>query len=287
MSEDPGMTGQMLNIGDGRPEIDKVFSGSIPGLYESHLVPVFFESYAQDLAERVASHGPHRILEIAAGTGVMTRALARALPSGTAIVASDLNEPMLYHARGLGTVRPVEWRQADATQLPFEDESFDEVVCQFGVMFFPEKAKAYSEVQRVLRPGGFFTFSVWDRLEENDFAAVITKSLELVFPANPPRFLPRTPYGYYEHRAIEQDLAGGRFTASPRFVTVAARSRAESARIPAVGFCQGTPLRNEIEALAPSRLAEATDAAAESIARQFGRQSIDGRMQAHIVTVVK
>jgi SAM-dependent methyltransferase len=152
-------------------------------------------------------------------------------------------------------------------------------------MFFPEKAKAFSEARRVLRPRGVLIFNVWDRIEENEFAAVVSAALETVFPEDPPRFLSRTPHGYHDHATIERDLVRGGFDASPEIVTVAARSHAESARVPAVAFCQGTPLRNEIEARNASRLGEATDVAAQAIARRFGGGAVDGKIRAHVVSI--
>jgi SAM-dependent methyltransferase len=269
------------------PDIDQVFVGSIPKLYESHLVPLIFEPYAVDLANRLASRSPACVLEIAAGTGVVTRALASALAEDVAIVATDLNQPMLDHANAVGTTRPVKWRQADAMQLPFGDETFDTVVCQFGVMFFPDKARAFAEARRVLSPGGVFIFNVWDRIEENEFADVVTRALESIFPENPPRFMARTPHGYHNRSTLERDLKSGGFAASPDITTVAARSRASSPRIPAIAYCQGTPLRNEIEARDASRLGEATDIAARAIARRFGSGAVDGKIQAHVVTIEK
>jgi ubiquinone/menaquinone biosynthesis C-methylase UbiE len=118
----------------------------------------------------------------------------------------------------------------------FEDRTFDAIVCQFGVMFFPEKSRAYSEARRVLRPGGVFIFNVWDRIEENEFADTVTAALELLFPEDPPRFLTRTPHGYHDHETIKRDLASSGFTASPKIITLAARSRAESFRIPAIAY---------------------------------------------------
>ena len=271
----------------GHSDSDKVFSGSIPKLYETHLVPLIFEPYAADLAKRLAARTLTRVLEIAAGTGVATRAMATALPASVSIVATDLNQPMLDHAATIGTRRPVEWRQADAMRLPFGDGTFDAIVCQFGAMFFPDKPKAFAEARRVLKPGGAFVFNVWDRIEENEFADAVTAALEPLFPADPPRFLARTPHGYFGHAAIARDLGLGGFTAPPQFATVAARSRADSPRIPAVAYCQGTPLRNEIEARDASRLGEATDLAAEAIAGRFGRGAVDGKIQAHVVTVEK
>jgi ubiquinone/menaquinone biosynthesis C-methylase UbiE len=268
-------------------DIDKVFSGSIPKLYESHLVPLIFEPYAADLKKRVASMNVSRILELAAGTGVVTRALATVPNEGISIVATDLNQAMLDEAAAVGTGRPVQWQQADAMALPFADGEFDVVVCQFGAMFFPDKSKAFSEVRRVLRSGGVFIFNVWDHISQNEFADVVTTALEAVFPADPPRFLARTPHGYHDRSTIERDLMAGGFTQSPQIATIAARSRATSARVPAVAYCQGTPLRNEIESRNASRLHEATDVAADAVARRFGMHSVDAKIQAHVVTIEK
>jgi ubiquinone/menaquinone biosynthesis C-methylase UbiE len=261
---------------------DKVFTGSIPKFYDTYLVPLIFEPYAADLASRLRERSPGRVLEIAAGTGVVTRAMASALPESAAIVATDLNQAMIDHAAAVGTKRAVEWRQADAMKLPFPDASFDAVVCQFGVMFFPDRPKAFAEARRVLRPGGAFVFNAWDRIEDNEFADEVTASLVALFPKDPPRFLARTPHGYHDRAAIERDLAAGGFT-KPKMETVAARSRAESPRIPALAYCQGTPLRNEIESRDAARLGEATDAAAEAVAARFGRDAVDGKIQAHVV----
>jgi SAM-dependent methyltransferase len=264
---------------------DRVFSGSIPELYDTYLVPLIFEPYAVDLVGRLKNLRLARVLEIAAGTGVVTRLLASGLPESTAIVATDLNQAMLDRAAAVGTKRAVEWRQADAMQLPFPDTSFDAVVCQFGAMFFPEKSKAFSEARRVLRPGGVFLFNVWDRIEENEFADVVMGALASVFPNDPPRFMARTPHGYHDRSHIAHDLANAGFKTEPRIETVAARSRAKSARDPAIAYCQGTPWRNEIEARDATRLAEATDVAAEALAKRFGRGAVDGKIQAHVVTI--
>ena len=272
-----------------KPETDKTFAGSIPKFYEEYLVPLIFEPYAGDLASRLASRKSarklSRVLEIAAGTGVVTRRLASMLPADVSIVATDLNQPMLDTAAEMGTSRPVEWRAADAMQLPFEDGAFDAVVCQFGVMFFPDKAKAFAEARRVLGPGGVLLFNVWDRIEENEFADAVTTSLESLFPKDPPRFLARTPHGYHDVALVGRDLRGGGFVAPPQVDTVAARSKAASPRIPAVAYCQGTPVRSEIEARDKTRLDEATDLAAAAVARRFGSGPVDSKIQAHIVAV--
>jgi SAM-dependent methyltransferase len=265
-------------------DTDKLFAGSIPKLYETHLVPLIFEPYAEDLTTRLGAKRLSRVLEVAAGTGVVTRALATALDDGVAIVATDLNPAMLAQAAAVGTSRPVEVRHADAMALPFGDAEFDAVVCQFGVMFFPDRAKAFAEARRVLRPGGTFLFNVWDRIGENEIADTVETALASVFPDNPPRFLSRTPYGYHDRPTIERDLENGGF-GKPAIETIAARSRAPSADGPAIAFCQGTPLRNEIEVRDAARLAEATEVTAKAIAARFGPGAVDAKIQAHVVSV--
>jgi SAM-dependent methyltransferase len=264
---------------------DNVFAGSVPELYETYFVPLIFRPYAEDLKQRVAALNPSRVLEIAAGTGVVTRALATLANDGLSIVATDLNQAMLDRAVAIGTARPVTWQQADAMALPFPDGEFDVVVCQFGAMFFPDKAKAFSEARRVLRPGGHFVFNVWDRISENELADVVTTALGTVFPEDPPRFMARTPHGYHDLSAIARDLAGGGFVKPPDMTTVAARSRAPSAAAAAIAYCQGSPLRDEIEARDASRLAGATEVAAAAITRRFGTHAVDGKIQAHVVVV--
>jgi SAM-dependent methyltransferase len=266
---------------------DSAFSGPMSEIYERFLVPMIFEPYAAELAARVVAAGPRRVLEVAAGTGVVTRAMASCLPESVSIIATDLNPAMLEQAAIVGTRRPVDWRQADAMQLPFDDGAFDAVVCQFGVMFFPDKAKAFSEARRVLAPGGALLFSVWDGIEENEFADVITSAMAGMFPDDPPRFMSRVPHGYSDRGTIGLDLARGGFTSAPEFATVTARSRAASPRLAALPFCLGTPLRHEIEARDARRLAEATDVATEAIARRFGRGAVDGKIQAQAVSVAR
>lgn len=266
-------------------DADRSFAGSIPQLYEEHLVPLLFEPYAADLVPRVALRRPARVLEIAAGTGVVTRHMARTLSPAVAIVATDLSSAMLEQAMRVRTSRPVEWKQADAAQLPFGDEAFDVVVCQFGAMFFPDKAKAYAEVRRVLRRGGTFLFNVWDRIEHNEFADAVADAMVAAFRDDPPRFLERVPYGYHDKTAIAQDLARGGFTRTPIVATITARARASSPRVPAVAFCQATPMRAEIEAKGAHLLADATDAVTAAIAHRFGARDVTGKLQAHVVSV--
>jgi ubiquinone/menaquinone biosynthesis C-methylase UbiE len=266
---------------------DKVFAGSIPEIYERFLVPLIFESYALDLANRLTEKKPQDVLETAAGTGVLTRAMVSRIPANTRIVATDLNQPMLDHARArLSPDGRVEWKQADALALPFSDQSFDVVACQFGVMFFPDKLQGYREARRVLRPGGHFFFSVWDRISENEFADVVTDALAALFPHDPPRFMARTPHGYHDVEQIRQELKTAGF-ANVSFEVVESKSKALSPRDPATAYCQGTPLRNEIVARGASRLEEATQKAAEALGQRFGTGAIEGRIQAFVITAAR
>jgi ubiquinone/menaquinone biosynthesis C-methylase UbiE len=264
-------------------EADRVFAGSIPALYDRYLGPMLFADYAEDFARRATALAPAHVLETAAGTGVVTRALARMLPPEVEITATDLNQTMVDFAAAQPSADRVAWRQADAQALPFANGLFDTVLCQFGVMFFPERATGYREARRVLKPGGQFLFSVWDRIEENEFAQTVTDAVGALFPDNPPRFLARTPYGYHDTAPIDNELRAAGFT-NAAIETVTRRSRAPSPRDAAVGLCQGTPLRSEIEARAADRLEAATNAAAAALAARFGTGAIDGKIQAHIVT---
>lgn len=267
--------------------IDKVFAGSIPETYERFLVPLIFEPYALDLAGRVAAAQPRDVLETATGTGVLTRALAARLAAEARIVATDLNQPMLDQATAKQSGdRRIAWRQADALALPFEDQAFDVVCCQFGAMFFPDKIKGYREAHRVLKPGGRFCFNVWDKISENEFADVVTETLAVLFPQDPPRFMARTPHGYCDTGLIREQLTAAGF-GKISIDALDHRSRAPSPRHPAVAYCQGTPLRNEIEARDPSRLEEATDKAADAIAARFGKGAVDGRIRAFVITALR
>ena len=262
---------------------DSTFAGSIPEIYDRYLVPLIFEPYACDLARRLSTFTPADILEVAAGTGVVTRAMTASMPNAR-IVASDLNQPMLDRAAQMqGPDAKVIWRHADAQALPFGDGSFDAVVCQFGAMFFPDKVQAYREARRVLRPGGRFVFNVWDVISRNDFADVVTQALTKMFPDDPPLFMARTPHGYHDPAAIRAQLDEAGFAAID-IDTVGERSRAASARNVAIAYCQGTPLRNEIEARRPGGLEEATAAANAELTRRFGNGPVDGLISAHVMT---
>jgi ubiquinone/menaquinone biosynthesis C-methylase UbiE len=266
---------------------DKLFAGSIPEIYDRFLVPLIFESYARDLAERLAKVKPQDVLETAAGTGVLTRAIAWCLPVDARIIATDLNQPMLDHAaaRQAHDGRIV-WRQADALALPFEEQRFDVVACQFGVMFFPDKLQGYREARRVLKLGGHFFFNIWDRISENEFAHVVTEALAALFPKDPPRFMARIPHGYHDIEKVREDLTAAGF-ASILVETLDDTSRASSPRDPAIAYCQGTPLRSEIEARDASRLEDATQAVAEALGRRFGSGPIEGRIRAHVITAIR
>ena len=262
---------------------DKEFAGSIPEFYDTLMVPLIFRDYADDLAELVAASAPGAVLETAAGSGVVTRALAPRLGGGARYVVTDLSQPMLdYAAARQGADDRIEWRQADALGLPFEGASFDVVCCQFGAMFFPDRVAGYAEARRVLRPGGRLVFNVWDRIEENAFAQEVTGALAAVFPHDPPRFLARIPHGYHDIALIREELSRAGFTD----IAIGTRekiSRASSARDAATAYCQGTPLRNEIEARDASLLQFATDRATEAIAGHHGEGPVAGKIQAHVI----
>lgn len=265
-------------------EADTVFAGSIPEIYDQYLVPLIFQDYADDLARRVSAGAPRHVLETAAGSGAVTRAIAAVLPRDASYEVTDLNEPMLDYAKGrLTGDNRISWRRADAQALPFADASFDVVCCQFGAMFFPDRGKAYREAKRVLGARGRFVFSVWDRIEENVFSKDVTDALGELFPVSPPGFLARTPHGYYDIAVIESELKAAGFR-EVMIETRAAQGRAPSPRHVAIAYCQGTPLRNEIETRGPEALQAATDHVADAIAKRHGSGEVSAKIQAHVIT---
>jgi ubiquinone/menaquinone biosynthesis C-methylase UbiE len=266
-----------------KPAADSNFSDDVAAFYESTLVPLIFERYALDLAARVQALRPTSVLEVACGTGVVTRALAESLPTACAITATDLNQAMVAHAQRVGTSRPVTWRQADVMALPYADESFDVVACQFGAMFFPDRAAAYREMRRVLRPGGTLLFNIWSRIEDNEFADVITQALSTLYPSDPPRFLARTPYGHGHPGQIESDVKAAGFERC----SLSQRDELSSAagpHVPAIAYCHGTPLRGEIEARDAGGLAGATAVATAALRARYGDGPVAGRISAVVVT---
>lgn len=260
------------------------FAGGIPEAYDRFLVPLLFDRYAADLAARIASTSPGAVLEVAAGTGALTRQLAAVLPDEAAITATDLSAAMLERAAARGAVRPVDWRTADITDLPFPDATFDAVVCQFGLMFVPDRSRAFAESRRVLRPGGSWIFSVWDDLGHNDFASAIVEALRVMFPDDPPVGAALVAHGWRDSWPIADELVSAGFDASSvRVEGVELETTARSSWDPAIGLCHGTPMRDEIEERLPGGLDDATAAAAAAIARQHGEEDLVGRSRAVVV----
>jgi SAM-dependent methyltransferase len=257
---------------------DAGFVGSIPQLYDENVGPTFMMPYARDIASRLSHLQTGRLLELAAGTGIVTAALAAALPREQ-ITATDLNQPMLDRASTKAELHGVSFRQADALDLPFDDGCFDAVVCQFGVMFFPDKAAAFRETRRVLRPAGHFVFNVWDSVDGNPVVAALLAGLRRWCPDQPSWFMERTPCGYRDRSIIRADLAAGGFS-DCQIEKVVLRGHAASPMAVAVGLCQGSPMRAEIEALDPTGLQEATQAAADAIGESFGYGEFDSTLAA-------
>ncbi len=258
------------------------FEHSAPALYDRYMGPLFFEPYAEVVAERAAALHPARILELAAGTGIVTAALHRALPDSQ-IVATDINPPMLAHAeQRVGSPR-VSFRPADALNVPFPDESFDFAVCQFGVMFFPDKVRANREARRVLVNGGRYLLVSFDRLEHNPIPQAAEDAVTALFRDNPPpRYMERGPFSYTDRKMIEDDLrAAGFSTVAVDTVVLCTRV---SARNAAYGMVLGSPLRAEIERRDPSAVDRALTAVADALAPWDGKTA---PMSAHIATATK
>jgi ubiquinone/menaquinone biosynthesis C-methylase UbiE len=256
---------------------DSQFTGSIPALYDRCLGPLLFVPYARDIAARAAALRPRRILETAAGTGIVTGAVATALPDAE-IVATDLNQAMLDVAAARGLPARVRFLAADAQALPCADGSFDLVVCQFGVMFFPDRVGAYREARRVLASGGHFLFSAWDRLDRNPVSELLGDAVAALFPQDPPEFYRRIPFGYHDVARIEADLEEAGYS-DIAIETVSRNSRVDAAAA-ARGLCRGSPMGAEIEARGAD-LDAVEHAAATALAPMDGQEM---PMSAHVVT---
>ncbi|MEO5618589.1 MAG: methyltransferase domain-containing protein [Candidatus Eisenbacteria bacterium] len=263
------------------PSVPSDFIGAIPEFYERHLVPVIFDPYAEDLVGRIAAREGLSLLEVASGTGVVTRRLLSGLPTSARITATDLNEAMIQVARARTPADPrLEWRAADGTALPFADASFDVVLCQFGVMFFPDKDAGFREARRVLKPGGRYLFNVWDSFEHNAFGRIARETIASFFASDPPQFY-LTPFGYHDAAVIEQGLGQAGFR-SVRIERVAKEARSATALDFATGLVRGNPVALSIAERGLDAVAIAETVAAE-LAREYGDRPMHGPMRALVV----
>jgi SAM-dependent methyltransferase len=261
------------------------FIGSIPQYYDDGLGPMIFADYAADIARRVAARNPQRVLETAAGTGIVTRRLRDLLPVGVRLTATDLNQPMLEVLRSkFGPGEEVEFQPADATALPFADSSFDAVVCQFGVMFFPDKDASYREVYRVLSPGGHYLFNVWDSHRYNPFARITHELLGRFFSVDPPQFM-RTPFSY-PFEPIKDSLVAAGF-ADIDAAVVRLEKDIPDATMFARGIIYGSPLIDQIRSRGGVDPERVVDALTHDLRSEFGADPGRMPLQALVMTATK
>ena len=262
------------------------FTGSIPIIYDHGLGPIFFAEFADDIARRVVASAPKRVLEIAAGTGIVTRRLRDVLSREAHLTATDLNPPMLEVARAkFNRDEMVEFQPADATALPFPDASFDTIVCQFGVMFFPDKDKGYREAYRVLMGGGRYLFSVWDSHRHNPIGRLITEILAGLFPHDPPQFY-QVPFSYHPLDPIKDSLAAAGFT-DLRIAVLSLSKIVPDVATYAQALVRGNPLIDQIRArggVDPERVIERL---AEALPREFGTNPTRIPLQAIVWEVTR
>lgn len=257
------------------------FSGSIPQLYDRYLGPVLFDPYATDLARRVAAQATSPVLEMACGTGIVTRQLRAHLASAVEIVATDLSQPMLDYAQTkLPTLKNVTWHQADIAALPFPAAAFPTVVCQFGLMFVPDKQAAFREAHRVLRKDGVFAFNVWDGVAANPFARITHETLAQLFPTDPPQFL--TPFTFNDPGVLRQLLTAHGFH-DVQLETVTLEARSESAQALALGFVQGSPFSAAIQDRRAS-FESVVAAVTEALTQHGGAAPFRSTLQAIVAT---
>jgi SAM-dependent methyltransferase len=257
---------------------DASWLDSMPEFYDRCLGPALFAPYAREVAAAAAARAPQSVLELAAGTGIVTAELVRQLPTAR-ITATDLNAAMVTWAAQ--RVSGPTWLVADAGALEFPDASFDMIVCQFGVMFFPDKPQAFAEAARVLRPDGEFLFTVWDSVETTPFAAALIAALADLFPDDPPDFVARVPHGYHDTDQIRQDLAAGGLVADD-VARLVLRGTAPSARTVVEGFCYGTPLRFALQERGD--VEEFAAVLAEHVTRALGAGPVEGDLAGYLVS---
>lgn len=253
------------------------FGGSIPDLYAQYLVPLMFEAYAEDLAMRARVPANGKVLETACGTGALTKHLRQVLPSTVHITATDVNPAMVDKAKSeLAGLDGIAYDVVDGSALPFEDNAFDSVLCQFGVVFFPDKALGYTEAARVLRPGGSFIFNVWDSLSNNPFPEVVHDTAAAMFPNDPPGFF-LVPFGYFDLSESKTALQDAGF-ADLQFAVLPKRARASTARHVALGFGTGSPLATELAERGAQD--DTIDALETELVNVFGGGEVEAPMQA-------
>ncbi|MCI0605963.1 class I SAM-dependent methyltransferase [bacterium] len=223
------------------------FEGNIPEFYDRHLGPVIFEPYAGDLAQRVAAVVPDGpVLETACGTGILTRQLRAKLLNTAQIISTDLNQAMIDQAFAKpGLASEVEWKQADASALPFSDRVFAAVVCQFGMMFLPDKSLAIREAERVLKDGGLFAFNVWDSHAENPFGRIADEAVTVFFDYDPPNFY-KIPFGFSDAEMWINLLKENGF-GKIEVNKVSMEARSDSAESFATGLVRGNPVNTAIQ----------------------------------------
>jgi SAM-dependent methyltransferase len=261
------------------------FVGSIPGNYDRYLGPLFFHDYADDLAARVPVTDGMRVLEVACGTGIVTTRLLQRLRGRGTLVATDLNEAMFAQGRQRLPAAEVDWRTADATSLPFPDGRFDAVVCQFGLMFFPDKARSIREAHRVLATGGRYLFNVWDGFERNPVQRITHETVATFFPDDPPQFY-AVPCGFHDTGLIRSLLAGAGF-AEIECHTVEKIGESPSAADAAIGLIEGNPILASILERRPDALGDIEKAVAARLASELGDHPLRSPLRALVFSAAR
>jgi len=244
------------------------YSGKMPEYYDSGLGPLIFVDYAENIARRAAALSPGRVLETAAGTGIVSRCLRDYLPTDSKLTSTDLSPAMLEVAKEkFQATEQISFLPADATALPFQSAAFETVVCQFGVMFYPDKDKSYREAYRVLVPGGHYLFSVWDSHRYNSFGRIAHETVGRFFPEDPPQFQ-KVPFSY-AFEPIKDSLISAGFSNIAIDVVRFEKAIGDGSRL-ARGVVYGSPLIDQIGARGGLDPEQVVQALLMEYRREFG-----------------
>lgn len=262
------------------------FNGSVPEVYETVLGNFIFEPFAVDIVNRISNKNAFNVLELAAGTGRVTKHLIHAFSPNAKIVASDISLPMMEKAKLVVSSQNLTWQQVDIADIPFSEGSFDVIVCQFGVMFLQDKLRAFSEIRRVLKLGGQLLFSTWACIEENPIWKISNQVATKFFGPAPAAIQKSGPFSICNAVDAEAQLHDAGFIHT-KVEKQRITSSISSASLAAKGFIHGLPLKDIIIKQNPEILSQIQEEMENSFADHFGNNPLTASFTAFVFEAIK